>query len=275
MNKKILIFAICVIMSLFISPIVEAAQTISIKGFAYSIEQPDIAHITIKISGEGNNYKESSNQADNNINEIMKLSKELLGTDISPQIIKTESKVKPPFDPEDYEQYTQDYLIKMAKAMKGEIPTKTETPEEEMYITTKFIYFSINNYSIEQLNNFRNTLASKKLAFNEKSSFDFYPTFDLNRSNILYGVSDPYKYYGKLSKAAYENAKLKGKEMTQAIDMELGKLISVEKGCNKDIEGGVDISELKKLLGKQLGPASSDPKKLPLKFNSKFIFKIK
>ena len=49
MNKNYFILLACVVMLFFNYSISEANQTISIKGFAYSIEQPDIAHIVIKV----------------------------------------------------------------------------------------------------------------------------------------------------------------------------------------------------------------------------------
>jgi hypothetical protein len=78
----------------------------------------------------------------------------------------------------------------------------------------------------------------------------------------------------KLSKAAYENAVLKASIIAKGANMSLGKLLTIEKTCNKEIEGGIDISEANKLLGKHIGPVSSDPTMLPLKFNSKFTFAV-
>jgi len=145
---------------------VYATQTISIKGFAYSVEKPDMAHVFIKITGEGKNYTASEKEVNRKLSEIKDLVREILGKDVSPIIIKTESKVKSKFNTGNYEEYTQEYFLKMAKAIKGDISEKLPLKEEE-YTTIKNIYFSTSEYSTNQLDELKNTLASKKLAFNE------------------------------------------------------------------------------------------------------------
>jgi len=252
---------------------VYATQTISIKGFAYSVEKPDMAHVFIKITGEGKNYTASEKEVNRKLSEIKDLVREILGKDVSPIIIKTESKVKSKFNTGNYEEYTQEYFLKMAKAIKGDISEKLPLKEEE-YTTIKNIYFSTSEYSTNQLDELKNTLASKKLAFNEADIYDFLSSFEFNKSYVLYGLSDPNMYLEKLTKKTYENATIKANHIVKAIDKKLGKLTNIDKGCNNEIEGGIDISDANKLLGKQLGPVSSNPLKLPLKYKLKYTFEI-
>jgi hypothetical protein len=119
-------------------PAVNAGQTISLKGFAYSVEKPDIAFVIIKTSGEGKDYSLSDIDADNNIADIVSLAKKILHTEISPTTIKTERKAKPTFDPENYEDYSQEYFQQMAQAIKGEVPKAVSEKKEDSYITTKY-----------------------------------------------------------------------------------------------------------------------------------------
>ena len=273
--RKIIEIATCFTILLLFSSIAYAAQSITVKGFANIVEKPDIAHIIIKTSGEGVDYSESIKNAESNIELIRKIASEILGESITPIVIKTENKKKSAYDADNYEQYTQDYVEKLAQAMKGEEPETKDSIKKEKYATTIYIYFATKNYSIEKLSKFRNKLATKKLAFNDRITFDFLSSVDLNKSYILYGLSDPYKYLEKLAKLAYENAKLKGEFLAKAVNSTLANLISIEKTCSNEIEGVIDTSDLNKFLGKRVGPVSSNPNMLPLEFNSKFIFEIK
>ncbi len=270
-HKCKVILAVCVILSF--SSFAYAEQNLTIKGYSYSIVKPNIAHIILKITGEGNDYAESETIADNNLKEVIALAKAHFNADISPAIIKVKNKVKSQLDNGDYSDYTQEYFKQMASAMKGEEIEVLKSKKENVYATTKFIYFSMNDYSVKAIDAFRNALVNAKLAFSEKVTFDYMSSFELNKSYIIYGMKDHYGQLENMTRDAYSNALLKARHTVNAVGSTLGKLISIEKGC-KEIEGTVDISEMNKLLGKNLGPVSSDPLAIPLEYNVKFVFSI-
>lgn len=246
--------------------------SIETKGIAFVIVKPDIAHFILKVSGSGENYESSTENAKRNIEEMKTTFQKTMGQDIDIREIKRDYKPRDLFSEKDYMEAQKEYFKSMAQAIKGEDITDTKEEEKEKMVTDVFVYFSVNKFTEGDILKFKSALAEKKIAFNKSNLFNF-SIFDINQSSILFGVQNPVHHLENLSKDAYENAFQKAKIISKSSGK---KIVGIKKisGCGECLEGPVNIAEINKYMGADLGPLTLDPNRLVIKYEKKYEFEI-
>lgn len=244
---------------------------IQIKGEASTIVKPDIAHCFLIITGDGENYEASNKSADDKLSQLTEVLKTTLQEVPQLAILKVENKPKAKtFD----QSYQKEFFVEMAKAMKGEAPVEAGPAKKEM-VTNISVYFTLTKFSKESILKLMNSLAQKEIAFDKGSMFDFdLPSeFTFNKSAIYYGVANSDKYLKTLVSDAFKKAERNAKIIASSVNKNLSGLVNVT-GCGDILEGNASLPFKSNLTGKDLGPLSTDPSRLIIKFSKDFGFKI-
>ncbi len=268
-------FRVLVFLVLFLIPTVSIASDlenfIQIKGEASTIVAPDIAHCFLIITGDGENYESSNKSADDKLLQLTEVLKTILQEVPQLAILKVENKPRAKtFD----QSYQKEFYVEIAKAMKGEAPAEAEPVKKEM-VTNISVYFTLTNFSKESTLKLMSSLAQKEIAFNKGSMFDFdLPSeFTFNKSAIYYGVANSDKYLETLASTAFKQAERNAKIIASSVNRKLSGLVNVT-GCGDILEGSASLPFRSNLTGKDLGPLSTDPSRLIIKFSKDFGFKI-
>ena len=269
MRSKIIVAMLAFLITIpGIAAAAEIENYIQVKGEASIIAKPDIAHCFMIVTGEGESYETSNKAANDKLAQLREVLKTTLQETPALTILKTENKPKAKsFD-------GKEYFTEMAKAVKGESPAKTETTKKEM-TTAITVYFSLSKFSKESILKLMSSLSEKEITFDKGSRFDFGATFEymLGKSAIYYGLTSTDKQLEILAAEAFNRAEHDAKIIAPAIKKRLVGLINVT-GCGDLMEGDVTIPFKSNLTGKNLGPLSSDPSRLMIKFSKDFGFKI-
>lgn len=269
MNVRITVMLLFVFAVL--SGISNAAETenyIQVKGESCVNVKPDVAHCFLIVADYGKNYEASSKAANEKLDQLKSLLKITLKETPEITVIKIDNKPKnKSFD-------QQRYLTEMAKAIKGETPGKL-TDDKIEFGTHITVYFTMTNFSRESILGLMNSLAEKEIAFEKSISFeyDYSSEFTVGKSMMYFGLQNPDKQIGLLASEAFYNAEHDAKIIAAAIKKNLVGLINVT-GCGNIIEGNVTMPDNSYLTGKSLGPLSSDPTRLIIRFNKDFGFRI-
>lgn len=268
---KFRIAAIILFVIVSLSGVSNAAQMenyIQVKGEASIVVKPDVAHCFLIVAGYGKNYEASTKAANEKLEQLKNLLKTTLKESPEMTLLKVDNKPRG----EGYDQ--KRYFSEMAKAIKGETPGK-ETEDQKEVGTHITVYFVLTNFNRESILTLMNTLAEKEIAFDKNSrfEFDFYTEIDVGHSGIYFGILNSDKQLGILSGEAYRKAEHDAKVIAAAIKKKLIGLKSIT-GCGDLMEGNVTMSGKWNLTGKVLGPLSSDPSRLMIRFSKDFGFKI-
>jgi hypothetical protein len=276
MNKKedIMKFRIAAIFFIAIvslSGVSNAAQVenyIQVKGEASIVVKPDIAHCFLIVTGYGKNYEASTKAANEKLGQLKSLLKTTLKESPEMTVLKIDNKPRG----EGYDR--KQYFSEMAKAIKGEAPGK-EAEEQKEVGTHITVYFVLTNFNRESILTLINTLAEKEIAFNKSSrfEFDFYTEINIGQSGFYFGILNSDKQLAILSAEAYRKAEHDAQIIAAAIKKKLVGVVSIT-GCGDILEGNASMSEKWNLTGKVLGPLSSDPTRLLIRFSKDFGFKI-
>jgi hypothetical protein len=250
----------------------EESRVIEVESEAHIILKPDLAHLVLKISGVGDNYKKSTENAKFKIEEMKEIVKEIVGTIPEVKELKRENKPQGMLDG-DMMEYQKEYFSNMAKAMKGEDITVDEATKKQVMTTNILVYFTLTSFSDESILDLKSRLAEKEIAFDKESLFDFTSGFSIKTSSILFGIKEPSNYLGELASEAFDTARKKAAIIAAASDQKLGDLFRIS-GCGDDLEGTVSISDINTLVGKDLGPLSTDPNRLVIRYKKKYKFLI-
>jgi hypothetical protein len=274
MKKQIiLIMTILLLVLPHLSHSENKKSVIKVEGESYAIVKPNIAHYFLKISGIGENYKESTEKAIQKIEDMKKVFEEIMGVKPEISLVKRENKLKGKFYDDDFMEYQKEYFTSIAKAIKGEEIQETEEIEKKEMITDIYVYFSTEHFSEDKILQFKTIMAEKEIAFDKKSLFDFSIDFDIRKSSIFFGLKEPSQYLEKLAAEAYFKAKEKAMKIAKASNVKIGKLEKIS-GCGQDLEGTISISNINSLVGRDLGPLSADPNRLTIKFKKDYEFEI-
>ena len=135
------------------------------------------------------------------------------------------------------------------------------------------LYIAIPDYSPNNIELLRSTLAAKELSFDKSSIYNFSTySFDLNSSAILFGLKDPNPHLESLAAEAYVRARINAESIAKATGRQIGDLVGIS-GCGGELEGTARLED-SVWVGRDLGPLSSDPERLNIKFNKTFEFEI-
>lgn len=269
--KPALMFLAC--LALLFSPKFSDAKDLEnylqVKGEASVIVKPDIAHCFLKITGEGETYEASNNAANEKLAQLNDVLKDNLGEIPQLQTLRIESGPKGRnFD----ENYEKNLFVGVAKAMKGEEPA--EKAKKKEIATSISVYFTLTKFTRESILKLTNDLADKDIAFDKNVMFDFpMSDFTFGRSMILYGVSSLDNYLESLAALAFKKAERDAKILSKAVNKKLRGLVNIT-GCGDLLEGDVSLSFRSNPTAKDLGPLSTDPSRLMIKFSKDFGFKI-
>ncbi|MEW6417726.1 MAG: SIMPL domain-containing protein [Nitrospirota bacterium] len=273
MVARLVIF---VVLSTFLMPVCsfadEEGNILKVKGEASMVVKPDIAHFFLRITGEGENYDLSNKKAKDKISQLNEILKTILQDSPELNILKVENKPK---SKSIEDAYQKDFIVGMAKAIKGEMPEEQTAPVKKEMTTATTVYFSLSNFSDENILKLMNALSEKGIAFDKSSMFEFDMPFEytFNKSAIFYGVMNSDKYLETLALEAYKKATLQARLISQAVDKKLGKLVNIT-GCGEALTGGTTLPDQFNLTGKNLGPLSVDSSRLTIKFSKDFGFRI-
>jgi uncharacterized protein YggE len=272
MNK---IKVIIVMFFLLAAPLISFASnekgTIEVKGTAYSIVKPDIAYFILKISGSGGNYEASTKDATAKIEEMKKIFSEIMGSVPEVSEVKREYAPQNIFSEGDYMEMQKEYFKNMAQAMKGEEIDDLKGEQSKGMTTNIFIFFSALEFSDQNIVKLKSTLAEHEIAFNKSNLFDLSPTFDINKSSILFGMQTPFHHLEGLSREAYKDALHKAEVIVKSTIWNNLRLLKIS-GCGASLEGPVSTDNINEQIGKDLGPLSVDPGKLVIKFSNNYEF---
>lgn len=269
MRYKVASILLFVIASLSgISHAADIENYLQVKGEAGIVVKPDVAHCFLVVADYGKNYEATAKAANNKLEQLKSLLKTTLKEMPEITVLKVDNKPRG----ESFDQ--QRYLAEMAKAIKGETPGAMAEEKKEVgtHIT---VYFTLTNFSRESILALMSTLAEKEIAFekNPKLEFDFSPDFIFGKSAIYFGILNSDKQLGILADGAYRKAEHDAQIITAAIHKKLIGLVNIT-GCGDLMEGNVAMPEKSNLTGRVLGPLSSDPTRLMIRFSKDFGFKM-
>jgi uncharacterized protein YggE len=243
---------------------------IKVQGESRMIITPDIAHLFLKITGEGPNYGQSTKAARSKVSILEQYLKEMSGKKPEISVMKIENKPKgKSFD----DMYQKDFITGMAKAIKGEEPAENRSEPKKEMTTVISIYFNLLKFSEDEIIGLRTALSEKEIAFDKDNPFDFSFDYDTRTSAIFFGLKNPNRHLEKLSTEAFENARRKAGIIAQGASRNLGKLVGIS-GCSSELKGSVEISDRSNLTGRDLGPLSVDPNRLLVKFSTNYEFEL-
>jgi hypothetical protein len=246
----------------------ELENYIQVKGESNVIVKPDVAHCFMIVSGSGGNYDASNKAANDKLDQLSSLLKTTLRETPQLTILKVENKPKT----ETFDE--KQYFTEMAKAMKGETPGQIGPAKKEMS-THIMVYFSLSKFTRESIQKLMNSLVEKEIAFDKSSRFDFdFPSeFTFNKSAIYFGLLSPDKHLETLAVEAFKKAEHDAKIIASSVKKKMVGLVNVT-GCGDMLEGNVTLPYKSNLTGKDLGPLTSDPARLMIRFSKDYGFKI-
>jgi len=252
------------------------AKGISFRGNASILAKPDIAYFFLKVDASGVDYQSSNDNAKTRLDDLRDVVTTVLGKTPEFTVYKVSSSPKAPSYDEEYDQ--KEYLVGLAKAIKGEeIAPKEDAKESKPkeIETSTYIFFSLDTFTKEIVLTLRSKLAEKKLAFDDSdplAMFDFGYVRP-GQSVILFGLADPSIHLKALAKQAHDKARANAEVIALASNTKIGKLIGIA-GCGGGMEGSVEAPD-QELIGRELGPLTNDPERLSISFSKTFEFQIK
>lgn len=268
---KVIIFLISLMVALSavnISHAMDIENTISIDGEARFITTPDIAHCFLKVDGEGASYELSNKAARNKIGNLKDILKTIFGK--VPDIREIKITNQPKGEALD-DMYGKEFITGMAKAIKGEEPVEKDKPKE--MATTINVYFKLPTFTEENILSLLSMLSEKEIAFDKKNPFDFsIEYFSTDKSAIFFGLENFNIHLESLAAEAFKKARGQAEIIAKAANKKLGNLINIS-GCGGGLGGTVNFSGAD-FIGEDMGPLSSDPKRLSIKFSKTFTFQI-